>query len=193
MARTLDFAKRDTLRREAGRYLMERGLTAFSLRPLAEELGTSARMLIHHFGTREHLLREAIESIRETERAELDAYRRRHKLSHAGVATTLAWHWKRLTSPPMRARLPQLFELYVGALGDAQVVASWLFEAPLLYWRNVLADNGVTARRRQATYATLILGTLRGLLLDLAAGGKKSRVDDALRLFADELAGKLDR
>ncbi len=192
MPRNLDTAKRDTLRRAAGRYLIERGLTAFSLRPLAVELGTSARMLIHHFGTREHLLREAIESIRESERAELDAYRRRHRLADADVATALRWHWKRLTSSPMRARLPQLFELYVGGLGDTQV-ASWLFEAPLLYWRNVLADNGVTAPRAQATYATLILATLRGLLLDLTAGGNKTRVDHAFRLFAVELANKLDR
>ena len=37
-------------------YLLENGLADLSLRPLAAGTGTSARLLIYHFGSKEDLL-----------------------------------------------------------------------------------------------------------------------------------------
>jgi AcrR family transcriptional regulator len=44
-------------------YLRRHGLTGFSLRPLARELGTSDRMLLYYFATREELLTAALEQV----------------------------------------------------------------------------------------------------------------------------------
>src|SRR4051794_30471780 len=51
-------------------YVVGHGLTDLSLRRLAAELGTSHRMLIHHFGSREGLW---VAIVREVERRQLEA------------------------------------------------------------------------------------------------------------------------
>ena len=48
--------KRDELTEAATDYALAHGLIGLSLRPLAAELGTSDRMLIYHFGTKEELV-----------------------------------------------------------------------------------------------------------------------------------------
>jgi AcrR family transcriptional regulator len=48
--------KRDELTEAATDYVLEHGLIGLSLRPLAAELGTSDRMLIYHFGTKDELI-----------------------------------------------------------------------------------------------------------------------------------------
>ena len=52
--------RRDELADGACDYVLERGLIGLSLRPLAAALGTSDRMLLYHFGTREALIAEVL-------------------------------------------------------------------------------------------------------------------------------------
>jgi AcrR family transcriptional regulator len=49
-------SKRDELAGAATDYVLERGLIGLSLRPLAAEIGTSDRMLIYHFGSKDELI-----------------------------------------------------------------------------------------------------------------------------------------
>jgi AcrR family transcriptional regulator len=44
-------SQRDTLLRAALAHVVHRGLADLSLRALAEDIGTSHRMLIYHFGS----------------------------------------------------------------------------------------------------------------------------------------------
>ncbi|MFC9896879.1 TetR family transcriptional regulator [Nocardia sp. NPDC127579] len=60
MARPLDHAKRAEILAGVVTYIADHGLAELSLRPLAAELGTSSRMLIHYFGTKEELLVAAL-------------------------------------------------------------------------------------------------------------------------------------
>jgi AcrR family transcriptional regulator len=55
-ARPPDAARRAELVAATLDDLAEHGLAEFTLRGLAARLGTSARMLVHYFGTREQLL-----------------------------------------------------------------------------------------------------------------------------------------
>jgi AcrR family transcriptional regulator len=48
--------RRDELAAAATDYALEHGLVGLSLRPLAEALGTSDRMLVYHFGTKDELV-----------------------------------------------------------------------------------------------------------------------------------------
>ncbi|TSE01162.1 TetR/AcrR family transcriptional regulator [Skermania sp. ID1734] len=64
MARTLDHAKRAELLADVVTYISEHGLANLSLRPLAAALGTSSRMLIYYFGTKEEMLVQALTSHR---------------------------------------------------------------------------------------------------------------------------------
>ena len=44
-------------------YLVQHGLADLSLRPMAAEIGTSARLLIFHFRSKEQLLLEVLEEM----------------------------------------------------------------------------------------------------------------------------------
>ena len=53
--------KRDELAEAATDYVLEHGLIGLSLRPLAAALGTSDRMLIYHFGSKDELIAAVLE------------------------------------------------------------------------------------------------------------------------------------
>ncbi len=54
-------SRRDEILSDATDYVLTHGLIGLSLRPLAAALGTSDRMLIYHFGTKDGLIVEVID------------------------------------------------------------------------------------------------------------------------------------
>jgi AcrR family transcriptional regulator len=60
MARPPDHVKRAELLASVVQYIADHGLADLSLRPLAAELGTSSRMLIYYFETKEEMLVQAL-------------------------------------------------------------------------------------------------------------------------------------
>ena len=54
-------------------YVLERGLIGLSLRPLAAELGTSDRMLLYHFGSKDQLVADVLRTSNDRSVAEVVA------------------------------------------------------------------------------------------------------------------------
>lgn len=54
-------------------YVLERGLIGLSLRPLAAELGTSDRMLLYHFGSKDELVADVLRTSNDRSVAEVAA------------------------------------------------------------------------------------------------------------------------
>ncbi|MGH3330798.1 MAG: TetR/AcrR family transcriptional regulator, partial [Nocardioidaceae bacterium] len=54
-------SRRDELAEQATDYVLGYGIAGLSLRPLAAALGTSDRMLVYHFGSKDALVAEVIE------------------------------------------------------------------------------------------------------------------------------------
>src|SRR5579875_2418947 len=74
------------------------GITDLSLRAIAEAAGTSHRMLIHHFGSREGLLVEVIRAVEERLRAILGGL----GTEDEGVPEDTAYQfWEHLRSPDL--------------------------------------------------------------------------------------------
>jgi AcrR family transcriptional regulator len=76
--RPIDHAKREELLAAAGSVLARTGVTDTSLRTLAAEMGTSARMLVYYFGSKERLIldvmnRQQRAAIPETDKVERPA------------------------------------------------------------------------------------------------------------------------
>jgi len=63
---------RDTLLPKLADYVLEYGLNDASLRPLAKAAGTSDRMLIYHFGSKDRLIADLLEYIAALYSASLD-------------------------------------------------------------------------------------------------------------------------
>jgi AcrR family transcriptional regulator len=152
--------KSETLDRAAG-YVLDRGLAGLSLRPLAAALGTSPRMLLYDFGSKQRLIADVLAEIR----------RREERLLDADVRTLEdVWAW--ISAPEREPFLRLFFEVYIDALKDGD--ASPLVEDWLAF---------LSSRVDEST-ATLLIAVVRGLLLDRLATGDEERTDAALALAA---------
>jgi AcrR family transcriptional regulator len=168
MARPIDPHRRAAVLAKAADYVLGRGLAGLSLRPLAKALGTSPRMLLYDFESKERLIHEILAEIRRRETSLLDAEVR-----------TLEDVWAWIAAPEREPFLRLFFEIYVDALGSDEaepLVRDWL-DYLQASWHPPVDE---------AT-ATLMVAVVRGLLLDRLATGDRQRTDDALRRFRERV------
>jgi AcrR family transcriptional regulator len=161
------------------------GVGDTSLRALAAEIGTSHRMLIYHFGSREGLLTAVVARVEAGQRdvlAELLA-------EDATPAELASRYWHQVTDTALTYG-PLFFELSGHAMQGqphaaalrASLVAAWLDPLTTLWMR---AGRGKAAAR---AHARLGLAVARGLLFDLLITGDRTGVDAAMQLFAERFA-----
>ena len=177
MARPPDPSIREALREQAVDYVLAEGIVNLSLRPLADALGTNARMLIYHFGSREGLMKAILEGLREREDRHITAWFESGRRPRS-LTEFVRWYWRRMSRPETRPAALLIFELYALALRSPEEYPG-LLEDPVLYWKSLAARAGLTLDRDAAT-TTLLLATVRGLLLDLTATGDRRRTDRAM-------------
>jgi AcrR family transcriptional regulator len=175
---------RERLLAAAVDYAAEHGISDVSLRTLATGLGTSHRMLIHHFGSKQGLLAAVVTEVERRQREalvdlDLDAGASR-------AETARAW-WQRFADPALWPYERLFFELYAQAL-QGRTHALALTEDLLEPWIGPVAElyerQGMGPRRARAA-ARLGVAVTRGLLLDLLASGERAGVDDAMELFIE--------
>lgn len=177
MARPLDHRKRAELLAGVVAYIASHGLTELSLRPLAAALGTSSRMLIYYFDTKEELLVQALA----TQRPDLAAV-------FADV----------VEPAQLRDRLVGFFDLNSdGAEADSvrvllQVLgAACAPESPYQDYANtaiaIFVGELAAALRRTGlarepeVVATLLVSGLRGIIQDRVITGDRERTGHAAR------------
>lgn len=160
--------------------MAEHGVGDLTLRGLAAALGTSHRMLIYHFGSRDGLLVAISTEVERQQRealADLD-------LTGSPVEVTRAM-WERLADPALWPFERLFFELYARALqGDPGaapfldgIIESWV--APLATMGEGIGIPAAQARAQ----ARLGLAVFRGLLLDLLATGDREGVTEAFEAY----------
>lgn len=158
-------------------HALEHGLPD-RLAPLAAAAGTSNRMLIYHFETRDGLLREVLAQAR---RRQLEAFGDLLRLrSDEPYPDTLARAWSAISGPQGQPYLRVFGRLHDTAGASLwpdfrrNATTDWL--APL--------DEGMGSLGRPEL-ATVVLAVIRGLLRDLDATRDAERID---RAFHDFLA-----
>ncbi len=170
--------RRDALLRRVVAAAADGGLARRSLRDLAAHVGTSHRMLIHHFGSRDGLLAAVVEAVEREQNERIGELPR-------DPAEALRSTWRQTSDPSLWGVERLFFECYArGAQG----------EAPFDRLVPGLVDQTLTALAAQhsdlvvgtegATMARLGIAVVRGLLLDLVATGDRVATDRALELFA---------
>ncbi|MFI5165646.1 MAG: TetR/AcrR family transcriptional regulator [Thermoanaerobaculales bacterium] len=187
MSRPRDPEARSRLREAAIDYVLENGLAGSSLRPMAGAMGTSARMLVYHFGSREGLMREVLAGLRQREDARIAAWWEKRPALRT-LPEFMRWLWKRLGEHEAMPALRLIFELYALALRHPEQYPGVL-EDPVAYWQQLTRRAGM---RTDAATATLLLAVTRGLALDLAATGQRARVGKALALMCTMLEDRRD-
>jgi len=158
-------------------HALEHGLPD-RLGPLATAAGTSNRMLIYHFGTRDGLLHEILVQAR---RRQVEAFTDLIRLRPGEpYGATLARAWSAI-SGPQGAPYLRLF----GRLHDSAGEPLWpgFRRTATTDWLEPLEDGMRSVGRPEL--ATVVLAVIRGLLMDLDATGDAARTD---RAFTDFLA-----
>jgi AcrR family transcriptional regulator len=167
---------------DAVAYLTEHGLSDVSLRELATGLGTSHRMLIYYFGSKEGLL---VEVVREVERRQQSVLLAMAQDGTGSLADVARRFWQALRAPELASSERLFFELYGQALQGRPyavpflvgVVDSWVeLSIPALRAAG-LSDADAHAQAR------LGLAVVRGLLLDVLATGDGAGVDAAFEYY----------
>ena len=174
---------RDRLLAAAVDHALTAGIADLSLRELATAIGTSHRMLIYHFGSRQGLLVAVAKAVEESERASRVA---------AGISEIDAWHsWKHLSDPKLWPQERLFFELYSlallgrpgleGFLDD--IVESWV--APIA---DAMVEGGADPKSARID-ARLGVAVVRGLILDLLATGDRKGTDAAFKRYLQCISG----
>ncbi len=158
------------------------GIGDLSLREVAAAIGTSHRMLIYHFGSREGLMVTIVHAVEAGQHAFLGQLAADLSLSPADVMRTM---WRRLAEPDLWPSERLFFEIYALALQRRPGTESFL-DGIVDSWVEQMAEY---ARQRgmdpdaARVDARVAVAVSRGLLLDLLAAGDRAAVDAAVERY----------
>jgi AcrR family transcriptional regulator len=176
-------ARRAELLERTYRYVIEHGRADLSLRPLAQGVGSSPRVLLYLFGSKEGLIRALLARARADELAFLD------RLGagcdpRAGLADLATRTWAWLADDAHRGMLTLWADGYARSLTEPDGPWAGFAAATVTDWLALLAAAQPPGHRNTAAgeaERTLVLAVLRGALLDLLATGDADRTTAAVR------------
>ena len=185
-----DKPPRETLLEGAIEYVAHNGITDLSLRQLAGALGTSHRMLIHHFGSKEGLWVAIVGEVERRQRAILADL---VPAADVPVAEAMRAWWRHISDPSLWPNERLFFELYGQAIqGRPHTVA--MLDGIIDDWIEPAADINMAlgmGRAEAHAHARLGIAVTRGLLLDLVATRDVEGVNAAMEAFIEVYAGWL--
>jgi AcrR family transcriptional regulator len=159
-------------------YLLANGVAGLSLRPLAAATGTSARLLVYHFGSKEGLITSVMDEVQAQFQTSLAASLARRPTSSAHP---LRFFWASLIRPAHLRYVRLLFEAQVLALQRSSLFARYL-DRTSRSWLD-LVEGALPPSRHRRALATLYVSVIDGLLLELLSTGDRRRTTAALELF----------
>jgi AcrR family transcriptional regulator len=190
-------ARRAELLERSYEYVLAHGLAGISLRPLAAAVGSSPRVLLFLFGSKDGLVRALLARARAQE-TELLARARAQETellarppARGGAAAAGLEVWKWLAADEHRGLLRLWVESYARSLIVSDGPWGEFARETVDDWLALLAAGQPEATRdAEAAVAerTLVLAVLRGAMLDLLATGDRDRTTEAVRLGLQRLS-----
>jgi AcrR family transcriptional regulator len=165
----------------AVQYLLEHGVANLSLRPLAEALDTSPRILMFHFKSKEGLLQDVLAEVQLRLQDSFAAMAKRHVAGDGPALIVRFWKWASSAK-----NLPYLRLGY-----EVQIVAA---SNPAMYGRYLkriskdwqsLTFAALREAERNESITTLCIAVFDGLFLELISSGDRARLTRALECFVD--------
>jgi len=183
---------REKLLEGAISYVAENGITDLSLRRLAAALGTSHRMLIHHFGSKEGLW---VAIVREVERRQRAILADMVPAPDMPVDEAMRAWWRHISDPSLWPNERLFYELYGQAIQGRAHTAQML-DGIIDDWLEPAAEinmaYGLSPEEARA-HARLGIAVTRGLLLDLVATRDVEAVDAAMEAFIEVYVAWLEK
>jgi AcrR family transcriptional regulator len=163
-------------------HLITHGVAELSLRPLAKAVGSSPRVLLYYFGSKEEMVVKALARLRERQRT---TYSQMKADSFDSPSKACLAIWKHMSAPDSEPLFRLFFEAYALALRHPQRLRDFLHTA-IEDWLEFLAvplcRKGYGKSEARA-FATIVLAGFRGFMLDYCASRDRQRLDRALDLW----------
>jgi AcrR family transcriptional regulator len=169
-------------------YLLEHGLADLSLRPLAAATGTSARLLIYHFESKEGLLAEVLETMQTQLRRSFSRLLEQQSANRQPqLPLKLLWRWA--IAQRNYPRLKLLYELQILAIQNPAAYAQYL-QRNAAHWSELILVM-LPAPARDPGFATLCSAVFDGLFLEYMSTGDRKRTTQAIDRFI-RIVGDVD-
>ncbi|HVX20545.1 MAG TPA: hypothetical protein VHB02_04295 [Acidimicrobiales bacterium] len=176
-------ARQNELLENAYQYVLAHGLSGMSLRPLAAAIGSSPRVLLFLFGSKDGLIRALLTRARADE---MDLLASGGGLDFAGTVRAI-WGW--VSEPSRRPLLALWAEAFARSLNGPDGPWAQFAGNTVGDWLSVLAAAQPPEQRTTPSGAiqrSLTLAVIRGSVLDLLATGDVSRTTEAVELFLSQ-------
>jgi AcrR family transcriptional regulator len=158
-------SRRDELLDQVTDHVLEHGLIGLTLRPVAAAIGTSDRMLLYHFGSRDGLVTAVVTRAEDRSVAAIDAL-----AAADGVRAGVRQLWEAYQTDPLHRCLDIYVQAAATGLIGQEPYRSAVLEANER-WIRALHDYLVRCgapEERAGRVVTLIDSSLFGFQLDLA-------------------------
>ena len=186
-----EIERREELLEKIVDVLLEEGISELSLRPLSAAVGSSARLLIYHFGSKEELIAAALDRVRSRITKAVGELIERQKTASLEDFLRVVWKWSVKDTNQRYFRL--LFEIDGLAMHGRNIVLPKDRVAGVTRWVKIfekkvetLAD---TAAARNAA-STFIVSAIDGLLHDYFATGDLKRTTAGLNFLIEILSNQ---
>jgi AcrR family transcriptional regulator len=189
VARTRNDRRPEELLGAITRYVVEHGLADLSLRPLAKAVGSSPRVLLYYFGSKEELVAAIFVQVREWQRKTLLVTGESNTLE--GIARRA---WSEIVRPGNMQGLEFFYECFGQAVRHRKEYKDFLkgcFEDWIDRFSTVFINGGADQESAQAM-ATILLSGLRGFALDYCATRDRARVEKALELWIEAMGAQTE-
>jgi AcrR family transcriptional regulator len=181
MSRPIEPEKKQALLEQCLDAAIAAGVIDFSINTIAKTIGTSGRMLVYHFGSKQELERQVITLLEMRLREKLWSFETVASGKEDSLAATLLAMWQHLTSPAMHGLLKLTMDLNQRAIqGDTET--QHFLERENQQWVEALA-----LLTNDETMALALLHLFQGAILDFLTTGNARRGQESIKSFAETL------
>jgi AcrR family transcriptional regulator len=173
-------ARRDELTAKSLDYFLEHGMAGLSLRPLAQKIGTSARLVVYHFGSKDGLITAVMDEVRARIQKSFAGVLKDSRSKPSGRVIQAFWAW--MIHPSNVRYLRLLFEVQVLAMQNPARYARYL-ERTSSSWLEII-EASLPPSKENRVVATLYAAVIDGLLLEYLSTGDDQRTTKALDFFS---------
>jgi AcrR family transcriptional regulator len=159
-------------------YFLEHGVAGLSLRPMADQLETSARLLVYHFGSKEGLITAVMDEVRvRIQKSFAQMLADRAPGAKGLMPAFYAW----VIRPKNIKCIRLLYEVQILAIQDPVRYARYL-KGTSSSWLELIEASLPPAKENRAL-TTLCVAVVDGLVLEYLSTGDGRRTQKALDLF----------
>ena len=160
-------------------YLGKHGIADLSLRPMAAATGTSARLLIFHFGSKDGLILQVLEEMQARLQRSFSEFLSANPAPRRAPLLRLFWDWATSGENYHYHRL--LYQLQLLAAQNPKVYGRYLKQISSSWLE--LIQPALPPAQQTPGFATLYGAVFDGLFIELMSTGNHRHVSQALEEF----------